>query len=147
MDLFQALRNSYFTRGLSDNEVQSIVAVSEAIECPDMCEVVREFEKAVDLFVLVEGKARVTTGSGDPIARLKEGSIFGEIALFSKENRTASVISDGPSKFIRVVGMRLNALMDAEPAIGVKVLRNVGRTLCEHLRSSNIQLETVLNAL
>jgi CRP-like cAMP-binding protein len=89
----------------------------------------------------------VTTDTGEPIARLREGSIVGEVGLFSSEPRTASVVSDGPSRFVRLNGEKLNALMDENPAIGVKVLRNVGRTLVEHLRSSNIQLESVLRTL
>ncbi len=147
MDTFEALRSSYFTEGLSDDEVRQIAAVSDVVSFEDLGEVIREFDKAGDLYVLIEGKARVTTGSGEPITRLREGSIVGEIALFSQDSRTASVISDGSSKFLRVDGAKLNALMDASPSIGVKVLRNVGRTLVEHLRSSNIQLESVLRTL
>ncbi len=147
MDIFDVLRNSYFTHGLSDDEVRKIATISTTCEYANNGEVIREFDPACDVFILVEGKALVMTSSGDMIARLKPGAIVGEIGLFSKELRTASVISDGDSKMVKVGGEDLNALLDREPAIGVKVLRNVGRTLCDHLRSSNIQLETVLNAL
>lgn len=147
MDLFSALRNSYLTKGLTDDQVRLVQAGADVVEYSDLAEVIKEFDKAGNVYILIEGKARVTTGSGEPIARLKEGSIVGEIALFSKDLRTASVISDGDSKFVRIQGEKLNALLDSNPEIGVKVLRNVGRTLCEHLRSSNIQLESVLSAL
>lgn len=147
MDIFDVLRNSYFTHGLDESEVRKIAAISELCEYANNGEVIREFDPACDVFIIVEGKALVMTGSGDMIARPKVGAIVGEIGLFSNEFRTASVISDGDSKMVKVCGEDLNALFDREPAIGVKVLRNVGRTLCEHLRSSNIQLETVLNAL
>ncbi len=147
MDLFKALRESYLTHGLTDDEVREIATISHTVEFADLGEVIREFDEAGDVFILIDGKARVTTDSGEPIARLKEGAIVGEIALFSKESRTATVLSDGTSTFVRIDGAKLNALMDQKPAIGVKVLRNVGRTLCEHLRSSNIQLEAVLSSL
>lgn len=147
MDVFGILRNSYFTHGLSDDEVKKIAAISQVCAFSNNDEVIREFDPACDVFIIVEGKALVTTSNGDMIARPKVGAIVGEIGLFSQESRTATVLSDGDSKMIKVCGDDLNALFDREPAIGVKVLRNVGRTLCEHLRSSNIQLETVLNAL
>lgn len=147
MDLFTTLRKSYLTNGLSDDEVRKIEGISELVEFKDLGEVIREFDEACDVFILVEGKARVTTSTGDLITRLQLGAIVGEIGLFSKEMRTASVLSDGDSKMVKICGENLNALLDAEPTIGVKVLRNVGRTLCEHLRSSNVQLETVLSVL
>lgn len=147
MEIFDVLRSSYFTHGLNDTEVNQIVEISILCNYTNNDEVIREFDPACDVFIIVDGKALVTTGSGDMIARLKSGAIVGEIGLFSKELRTASVLSDGESKMVKVCGEDLNALLDREPAIGVKVLRNVGRTLCDHLRSSNVQLETVLNAL
>ena len=147
MDLATALRDSYLTNGLSDDEVLKIAAVSEVVEFSDLDEIIREFDEACDVFIIVEGKARVATSTGDLITRLQPGAIVGEIALFSREMRTASVLCDGKAKAVRIDGEKLNALLDAEPAIGVKVLRNVGGSLCAHLRSSNFQLETVLSVL
>jgi CRP-like cAMP-binding protein len=147
MDTFEALRASYLTEGLSDDEVRLVASVSTVQTYADMEDVIREFEAAGDVFIMIDGKARVTTSSGEPISRIKALAIVGEIALFGEESRTASVVSDGPSRFVRLDGAKLNALMDANPAIGIKVLRNVGKTLCEHLRSSNIQLESVLRTL
>jgi len=147
MDLFNILRESYLTNGLSDDEVRKIEAISQEASFTDLGEVIREFDEACDVYILVEGKARVATSTGDLITRLQPGAIVGEIGLFSKEMRTASVLSDGESKMVKICGDNLNQLLDSEPTIGVKVLRNVGKTLCEHLRSSNIQLETVLSVL
>ena len=89
----------------------------------------------------------MTTSTGDLISRLQLGAIIGEIGLFSREMRTASVLCDGDAKVVKINGEDLNALLDESPEIGVKVLRNVGSTLCKHLRSSNFQLETVLSVL
>ena len=147
MDLAAALKDSYLTNDLTDDEVATIAAISEEADFDDLGEVIREFDEACHVYILLRGKARVTTGSGDPIARLKVGDIVGEIGLYSKEPRTASVVSDGPSTFLRIDGPELNALLDKFPAIGVKVLRNVGMALCAHLRSSNFQLESVLSVL
>lgn len=147
METFEALRASYLTDGLSDEDVRLIASISEVQSFEDMDDVIREFEPAGDVYIMIDGKARVTTSSGEPISRIKALAIVGEIALFGEETRTASVVSDGPSRFVRLDGAKLNKLMDENPAIGVRVLRNVGRTLCEHLRSSNIQLESVLRTL
>lgn len=147
MNNFDILKRSYLTNDLTDEQVNKIAAISEQMAFGDLQEVLREFDDACDVYILIEGKARVTTDSGDLIARLKPGDIVGEMGLFEMQARTASVISDGDSRFLCLCGKELNSLLDEDSTIGVKILRNVGRSLCAHLRSSNIQLEAVLGTL
>ena len=147
MKNFDILKGSYLTNDLTDEQVNKVAEISEQMTFGDLKEVLREFDDACDVYILVEGKARVTTDSGDLIARLKPGDIVGEMGLFEMQARTASVISDGDSRFLCLCGEKLNVLLDEDSTIGVKILRNVGRSLCAHLRSSNIQLEAVLGNL
>ncbi len=147
MDLFDGIRGSYLAEGLSDNQVMAIAAIVEEANYADKEEVVREFETATEVFVLLEGKVRVTTSTGEFIARLKPGQIIGEQALFEQAARSASVIAEGPCRLARIPADRFQELVYGKPEIGVRVLMNVGRTICSRLRSSNIQLESVLAAL
>lgn len=147
MTLFDGIRNSYLVDNLTDENVQKIVAISQEITANDMQDIIKEYDKANDIFIVTSGNVRVTTYNGDPIARLKAGDMVGEIALFDNAERSASVISEDESTLIRIPADQLNALFNAEPAIGLQMLRNVGKTLCTRLKSSNVQLESVLNAL
>lgn len=147
MTLFDGIRNSYLVDNLTDENVQKIVAISQEITASDMQDIIKEYDKANDIFIVTSGNVRVTTYNGDPIARLKAGDMVGEIALFDNAERSASVISEDQSTLIRIPADQLNALFNAEPAIGLQMLRNVGKTLCTRLKSSNVQLESVLNAL
>lgn len=147
MTLFDGIRNSYLVDNLTDENVQKIVAISQEITASDMQDIIKEYDKANDIFIVTSGNVRVTTYNGDPIARLKAGDMVGEIALFDNAERSASVISEDESTLIRIPADQLNALFNAEPAIGLQMLRNVGKTLCTRLKSSNVQLESVLNAL
>lgn len=144
MNLFTGVRNSYLADGLSDEQVQAIVQVAEEIRTVDLQEVITENDAAQDIYILLEGKVRVTTIHGDPIARLQAGAILGELALFERAERSATVISDGEATLLKLSAGKFNALLDEHPQIGLTVLRNIGKTLCQRLRSSNLQLEAAL---
>lgn len=146
MNLVEQLAKTYLAQGLTGDEVSQVASVMEIANYDNMGEIVHEGNNAVHVFVLLEGKALVQTSTGDTIARLTPGAIIGEIALFGHNERTANVVSDGPSVVAKANADRLNDVFAANPVVGVKVLRNLGKTLCERLRSSNIQLESVLNA-
>lgn len=147
MDRIVGIKNSYMADGLSDDQIAAIAGISEIITATDMQTIVNETEEANEIFIILEGKVRVTTIHGDPIARLQKGALVGEIAIFGDSERSASVVSDGDSQLIRISAAKLNELMNDHPAIGLQILRNIGRTLCQRLRSSNVQLEAVLGVL
>jgi CRP-like cAMP-binding protein len=147
MDISAGIKNSYMADGLSDTQVAAIASISELLTATDMQTIVNETEEANDIFIILDGKVRVTTIHGDPIARLQKGALVGEIALFGETERSATVISDGESSLIRISANKLNGLMNEQPQIGLQILRNIGRTLCQRLRSSNVQLEAVLGVL
>jgi CRP-like cAMP-binding protein len=147
MDRIVGIKNSYMADGLSDDQIAAIAGISELLTAIDMQTIVNETEEANDIFIILDGKVRVTTIHGDPIARLQKGALVGEIALFGEIERSATVISDGESQLIRISANKLNQLMNEQPQIGLQILRNIGRTLCQRLRSSNVQLEAVLGVL
>jgi CRP-like cAMP-binding protein len=147
MDRIVGIKNSYMADGLSDDQIAAIAGISELLTATDMQTIVNETEEANDIFIILDGKVRVTTIHGDPIARLQKGALVGEIALFGESERSATVISDGDSQLIRISANKLNQLMNEQPQIGLQILRNIGRTLCQRLRSSNVQLEAVLGVL
>lgn len=147
MSASTGIQASYIAQGLTAEQVNQIAAISEVVTVADGVEIISEFDSAADIYVLIDGKVRVTTNQGDPIARLDKGAIIGEIALFDESERSATVVSAGESQLVKISGEKFTQLMHDEPKIGVIVLRNIGKTLCQRLRSSNVQLEAVLAAL
>lgn len=147
MDLKSGIKNSYLAEGLSEEQLVELINISQEISYPDQAEICKEDEVAEEVYVLLVGKVKVQTGLGDLIARLQPGSIIGEIALFGTDRRSAAVVSDGVSTLARISASDFNKLVDDKPEIGVIVLRNLGRTIAKRLRSSNVQLEAVLQVL
>lgn len=146
-DLFDGIRASYLAHGLSDSEVEAIAALASEVRCADGEEIIREYDRATDLYLLLEGKVRVTSAVGEPIARLQAGTILGEISLVDNGPRSATVVSEGATRLIRIPADQFEALMDGQPKIGLAVLRNLGKTLCARLRSANVQLESLIAAM
>ncbi len=147
MELIEALRNSYLTKGMTDDDVKELVALAEFVERDDLQDIVHANEVSFDLYVLLDGHVEVTTESGDIISRLKPGAIIGEFAFFEDGVRTATVMSVGKSRLLHVNGAKLMQHIDAHPSVGMALYRNLGRTLCDRLRSANIQIERLVSSL
>ncbi len=147
MNVFEGIKSSYIAVGLTDGEIQAIAGIAEEAAFEAETEILREFTEAHNVYILLVGKVRVETGTGDLIARLGPGTILGELALFDTGERSANVVSDGPATLARIKAEDFNALMDRQPHLGLTVLRHVGKVLCQRLRSSNVQLEAVLGNL
>ncbi|MBS1714674.1 MAG: cyclic nucleotide-binding domain-containing protein [Armatimonadetes bacterium] len=147
MDLLQALRANYLTEGLAEDDVNALLGIAEFVDYEPMQDIVRANDVSYDLFVLVEGAAEVTLATGDPVSRLKPGAIIGEFAFFEGGHRSATVMSHTASKAIHLDGEKLLAYMNARPYAGMTIYRNLGRTLCQRLRSANIQIERLVSSL
>lgn len=146
MELVQRVESSYLAQGLLDTEVASIVAIASERRYPGGEIIVRAGELATDFFLVLEGKVQVRGADGEPIGRLAAGAMVGEVALLTGGERTATVMSEGDTVVAHFPGEAFNALIDREPSLGVRVLRNIGATLVDRLQRSNIQLERVLAA-
>ncbi len=147
MELKEGIRASYLADGLSEEYLDIVCGIAREEYREDLSEIVRQDDPSRDLYVLLEGKAMVQSSLGDFIGRMKPGGLFGEVALFDARPRSATVSADGPVKLAVIPAEALNALIDERPEMGVLILRNLGRVLCERLRSSNFQVEAIILAL
>lgn len=146
MGLTESIKKSYLADGLLDSEIEHMAAIASEEHYEDGATIVQAGDPAVDFFLVLEGRVVVRGADGEPIGRLAAGSMVGEVALLTTGARTATVVSDGTTVIARFPGEAFNALIDKEPHLGLRVLRNIGTTLVDRLRRSNIQLERVLAA-
>ena len=61
MDRIVGIKNSYMADGLSDDQIAAIAGISEVITATDMQTIVNETVEANDIFIILDGKVRVTT--------------------------------------------------------------------------------------
>ena len=96
------LRTAPALAGLSDRALEDLAHHSIQIHVRAGTFLIRQGETAFKFFVVLDGRATVSTGDG-PLARIGPGEVVGEMALVRGQPRTADVVAD--------TGLRLAALM------------------------------------
>lgn len=135
---------TYLTEGMPPEDVSRLEEIAELRRFLEGERIITHRHTDCDLMVLVSGSAQIVTHVGDPIAEIAPGQVFGEIALIDRRPRSAHVVSVGESTVIVIPGEALLDLMSEHPRLGLVVMTNLSRVLCERLRSSNRQLGTLL---
>jgi CRP-like cAMP-binding protein len=106
----------------SKHELEEIAKVTDEIELPQGKELTREGERGREFFVLVEGTADVRRG-GETVNTLSDGDFFGEIALVTHRDRTATVTATSPVHALVVTEQAFGGLLRRSPDIQLKVLQ------------------------
>jgi glutaminase len=110
--------------------------------------IIREGDEADALFVLASGSAAATVrvGASGRLRRLGAigpGVLFGEVALLSGGRRTADVTAEQDCICYVAAIEDILTLQTDHPAIGLKLLLNLGRTLSERLRLANDEIRAL----
>jgi len=104
--------------------------------------VVREGDPGDALYMVLAGEVRVyTTREGQEVdlANLGHGACFGEVALLSGRQRTATVMALTPCTVLRFPGEHIEALLESYPKVRrllESVVRGRARDTIEKLTSS-----------
>ena len=105
----------------SRKELAEVASIADEIDLPAGRVLMREGERGTEFFVLLDGSADVLR-SGRKINKLGDGDFFGEIALVSRSERTATVTTSEPSRLLVITEQAFRALLDHAPQIQIRVL-------------------------
>jgi CRP-like cAMP-binding protein len=97
--------------------------------------IVKEGESGDTFFVILEGQAKVQNPKGRVVNRLVPGDFFGEISLLDGGARTASVVTETPMTLLALKRGAFIKLLEAEPAVAVKLLEYAASLLRRMQRS------------
>jgi CRP/FNR family transcriptional regulator, cyclic AMP receptor protein len=97
--------------------------------------VFREGDASDTCYVVREGHARAIREHGDgrtiTLATFGPGDIFGELAMFEDELRSATVEAIEPTLVVAVLGPDMRRLMTEHPEISTRLVISLGRRLRE----------------
>jgi CRP/FNR family transcriptional regulator, cyclic AMP receptor protein len=102
--------------------------------------VFREGDASDTCYIVRDGRARATHEHGDgrmiTLATFGSGDIFGELAMFEDERRSATIEAIEPTNVVAVLGPDMRALMSEHPEIATRLVI----ALAKRLREANERL-------
>tara|TARA_B100001248_G_scaffold241598_1_gene208402 strand:+ start:74983 stop:75483 length:501 start_codon:yes stop_codon:yes gene_type:complete len=98
------------------------------------------------LFLVEEGSLEIII-QGDnkeqTVAVLKPGDIVGEMALVTKEVRSATVKTSEETRLLALTKERFDEILKADPKIAIQVVHNVAALLAKRLQTTNKLIDKI----
>lgn len=140
MRLGPAFLKQAIFKGLTQDQIASLLALANEKAFQDRDTVLRINEHNKSLFLVMQGTVAVKTATGDTIATIGEGGVFGEISIVDAQPASASILSQGNST-IGIVGQKeLRTLLDGDHRLKGQLMENLARILAARLRAVNAHL-------
>ncbi|HUH04360.1 MAG TPA: cyclic nucleotide-binding domain-containing protein [Kofleriaceae bacterium] len=137
----EALHAIPLLSAMSEESFRKVIRTLVVRRLPDGAPVIRQGEPGQSFFFVASGEVRVSATSavsGDnELARLHEGSIFGEMALLSAQPRSASVTVVGEADLLEVTRDSLHALAGELDQVGVALHQFTQERLLKNLMATN----------
>ena len=120
-------------KDLSPREVQVLASSCREREYPAGAVLLRQGETGVGLFVIVEGKVRVTQhregGEEHELSILGKGDVLGEMSLLDDLPRSATATALEPTRALVMPVWDFRAVLRESPEIGITLLSVLSRRL------------------
>ena len=146
MSAVDDMRDSIFAERLGDEELAAVAEIAEAKTFYRNDKIFGEDDVSNSLFFLVEGKVvieRKIVGSRHlfvpQIETVRRGHIFGEMAFLENVPRSATARAKSNIKVLVFQQAQLERLMESNPVLGFKLMRNIAFILSRRLRRMNDQ--------
>ena len=140
----EKMRTIDILRFLTDAELDDLLGRAEVLSFAVGETIIRQGDVSEHLFAVVDGAVDVSVREFSReevfITRLETGDVFGEAAVFVREQRTATVTASRQTTLLRVDRRSLLAFFQKNPHAGNKVLMVVIFSLVEKLKRANREL-------
>ncbi len=147
-DTVALLRGVAIFKDLDDGELARVAELCRVQEFVSGEYIFREGEAGSRLYLIFEGDVRISRtipGSGEEaLAVLKPGSLFGEMSVFDRSERSTDAISNGGTKVLTISRSDFELLLDFNRELAHKVLWSCVRLLSGRLRATNDSLRSFL---
>jgi CRP-like cAMP-binding protein len=127
------LRTVPWLSAQTDGVLDELIAASREVRFSPGATLVAELEAGTEMYIVLEGSARATVAAGrtEPleVGTLGPGDTCGELALVTRELRSATVTATSPLRALRLDRAALDALLSRHPRIAVHLAEKVGARL------------------
>ena len=140
MDLKEILRDIPIFAGLSDDERLFVSGICRTLSFGPEELVFKEGSRGDDLFIIIKGSVRIFTRITENVEKtlttLRNGGIFGELAVISEDYRSASAKTLTDTELLAITQTDFENLLESRQATGNKVLNVLARIIADRLKST-----------
>jgi len=144
MSIVDDLKTSSLCQSLSQDEAARVAQIAQEKRYHKDDVIFSEDEEGVDLYVLAEGKVRIElhlgprqTAEVKQIYTVKRGQVFGELSFLDGSPRSARAKAQTRVRLVIIDGAKLKTVLETEPPLGYKVMKNLAQILSRRLRRTN----------
>src|SRR3972149_745436 len=143
------LREVQFFADLTDTEVAAIAPIVNKKSFKTGETVFKESEDGQSLFIIKKGevKACKIAPDGDlfTLTIMKDGDIFGEMSFLDRRARSATLVAVSALESYVIDKFDFETLVDGNPRIIYKLLRNIVFTIHSIVRGMNVRYMEMIN--
>jgi len=149
-------------QNLDEEELRQVLKIARPVQFPRGKVILKEGEAGETMYIIAEGavevsKTLVMMGEREDVQdrekiltklSAEDHAIFGEVALFEKSKRTATVVALTDCRMLEISKSDFLRLAEENPRIGYRITRNIVQLLCSRLRKTDedtIKLTTALS--
>lgn len=135
-----SLRRVKALAAMTDQQLARFARMMEVQSAQPFEVVVRQGDPGDAVFLILEGEVRVRLLVKDresQLATLVAGDFFGETCLFERSVRSADVVANQASLFLKISMDRFQKLVAEKPEVATPFLMAMGRTLTARIRADN----------
>lgn len=137
----KVLREINFFSDLSDDELKAISKVTRKNGYKVGETVFRENEEGQSLYIIKKGEVKVCKTAPDgellTLTLLKDGDVFGEMSFLDGRPHSATVVAIVPTEVFVIEKGDFDKLINAEPMLVYKVMKNIIFTIHSIVRGMN----------
>jgi CRP-like cAMP-binding protein len=111
----------------------------ERLEASDATTVCSEGEEGDAAYFICSGSVQVER-SGQPLAHLHPGEVFGMVALMDGGPRSATCVTAGPTRLLRLGRGDFEALFSSANRFAFQLVEGMARQLVRNLRTADLLL-------
>jgi CRP/FNR family cyclic AMP-dependent transcriptional regulator len=119
--------------GLANEDLEPLAEVAVPRSFAGGVVVFREGDEGDTCYIVRSGRARAVREHSDgrsiTLAHFREGDIFGELAMFEGEHRSATVETIQDTEVLAIFAGDMRRLVERRPALAVKLIAALGRRL------------------
>lgn len=144
--------------GLDADQLSAVAGALTSRRVGPGVDIFIEGEPSTSLFILTSGSVGTSkrlglaaqdraAGRQKVLVHLRAPQIFGEMGLLSDLERSATITTDTECELLELARPEFERLVQADAALGYRLVRNIAVVLAERLRRSDLDMLKLTTAL